>query len=135
MAAESQKKTILEIELDIALQQLGVTMEQFIDFCILCGCDYCDTLKGIGPSTAIKLILQHGSIEKILEEIDAEKTPVPANFRYQIARDLFKECEAVPMEGLNFEWKDPDVEGLKKFLIEGNSFHPDRVAKNRTKQR
>ena len=23
-------------------------MDQFIDFCILCGCDYCDTLKGIG---------------------------------------------------------------------------------------
>merc|ERR1719324_468416 len=135
MAAESQKKTIFEVELAVALEQLGVSMDQFIDFCILCGCDYCDTLKGVGPSTAIKLIMQHGSIEKILEEIDAEKTPVPANFRYQIARDLFKECEAVPMEGLNFEWKDPDVEGLKKFLIEGNSFHPDRVAKNRTKQR
>jgi len=144
MAAESQKKTIFEVELAVALEQLGVSMDQFIDFCILCGCDYCDTLKVVGPSTAIKLIMQHGSIEKILEEIDAEKTPVPANFRYQIARDLFKECEAVPMEGLNFEWKDPDVEGLKKFLIEGNSFHPDRVdrllgrlaaAKNRTKQR
>merc|ERR1712187_1070727 len=58
MAAESQKKTILEVNLELALEQLNVTMDQFIDFCILCGCDYCDTIKGGGPSTAIKLIIQ-----------------------------------------------------------------------------
>merc|ERR1712048_1002779 len=50
MAAESQKKTILEVSLAVALEQLNVTMDQFIDFCILCGCDYCDTIKGVGPS-------------------------------------------------------------------------------------
>merc|ERR1719243_412001 len=49
MAAESQKKQILEVNLEIALEQLNVSMDQFIDFCILSGCDYCDTLKGIGP--------------------------------------------------------------------------------------
>merc|ERR1712134_22289 len=37
MAAESQKKTILEVSLQVALEQLNVTMDQFIDFCILCG--------------------------------------------------------------------------------------------------
>merc|ERR1719408_1227715 len=73
MAAESQKKTIFEVELPVALEQLGVTMDQFIDFCILCGCDYCDTIKGVGPSTAIKLIIQHGSLEKVLESLDLEK--------------------------------------------------------------
>lgn len=29
-----------------ALRELEFTMDQFIDFCILCGCDYCDRLKG-----------------------------------------------------------------------------------------
>lgn len=28
---------------------LQLTMEQFIDLCILCGCDYTDSIKGIGP--------------------------------------------------------------------------------------
>merc|ERR1719145_227518 len=83
MAAESQKKTILEVSLQVALEQLNVSMDQFIDFCILSGCDYCDTLKGVGPSTAIKLIMQHGSIEKVLENIDAEKVPEPEKFRFQ----------------------------------------------------
>merc|ERR1719517_350326 len=90
MAAESQKKTIFEVTLDRALEQLNISMDQFIDFCILSGCDYCDTLKGIGPSTAIKLLLQHGSLEKVLENLDADK--VPANFKYQIARQCFQEC-------------------------------------------
>merc|ERR1711957_326898 len=93
MAAESQKRTILEVNLERVLEQLNVTMTQFIDFCILSGCDYCDTLKGVGPSTAIRLLMQHGTLEKVIEELGPDK--VPANFRYQTARDFFKECEAV----------------------------------------
>merc|ERR1712241_22736 len=93
MAAESQKKQILEVNLERVLEQLNISMDQFIDFCILSGCDYCDTLHGVDPSTAIKLLLQHGSIEKVVENLPAEK--VPANFRYHVAREFFKECEAV----------------------------------------
>merc|ERR1719335_1683159 len=91
MAAESQKKQILEVNLETALEQLNVSMDQFIDFCILSGCDYCDTIKGVGPQTAIRLIMEHGSLEKVLENTEAEK--VPSNFRYQAARQFFQECE------------------------------------------
>merc|ERR1719203_1346877 len=142
MAAESQKKHIYEITLDVILQQLNVSMSQFIDFCILCGCDYCDTLKGVGPSTAIKLVVQHGSLEKVIEALGSDK--VPENFRYQAARDFFRECEAVDTNKTEFEFKDPDIEGLTKFLVETCSFNKERVeryierlktAKGRTKQR
>merc|ERR1712048_1142853 len=142
MAAESQKKTILEANLAVALEQLNVTMDQFIDFCILCGCDYCDTIKGVGPSTAIKLIIQHGSLEKVLEDTPPEK--IPKNFNYQAARDFFKECEAVDTSTVNFEFKDPDVDGLMKFLVEENTFSQERAerlvkrlqdAKSKTKQK
>merc|ERR1711972_988152 len=125
MAAESQKKQILEVSLEVALEQLNITMEQFIDFCILCGCDYYDTLKGIGPSTAIKLLLQHGSLEKAMATIEPEK--VPQNFRYEAARAFFRECEAVDTSKINFEFRDPDVEGLRKFLVEDYSFSKERV--------
>merc|ERR1719287_203784 len=96
MAAESQKKTILEVSLPVVLEQLNITMDQFIDFCILSGCDYCDTIKGVGPSTAIKMIVEHGSLEKVLEHIEPER--VPSNFRYQAARAFFQECESVEMD-------------------------------------
>merc|ERR1712187_705969 len=90
MAAESQKKQILEVSLERALEQLNVSMTQFIDFCILSGCDYCDTLKGVGPATAIRLLMQHGTLEKVIENIEKDK--IPANFRYDVAREFFKEC-------------------------------------------
>jgi len=142
MAAESQKKTILEVNLERVLEQLNITMDQFIDFCILSGCDYCDTIKGVGPQTAFKLIAEHKNIEKVLETLEPEK--IPQNFRYQTARKFFQDCEAVDTKEANFVFKEPDFEGLEKFLVEGQSFDKKRVerfverlkaAKTKTKQR
>merc|ERR1719316_942834 len=142
MAAESQKKQILEVSLERVLEQLNISMDQFIDFCILSGCDYCDTIKGVGPQTAIRLIMEHGSLEKVLETIEPEK--IPANFRYQAAREFFQECEAVDTKSVEFKFTEPDFEGLEKFLVQGQSFDPKRVerfidrlkaAKSKTKQR
>jgi len=142
MAAESQKKTIFEVSLERVLEQLNITMDQFIDFCILSGCDYCDTIKGVGPSTAIKMIIEHGSLEKVLEKIEPER--IPSNFRYQAARQFFQECESVDTATAEFKFGEPDFEGLEKFLVEGQSFDKKRVdrfierlkaAKGKTKQR
>jgi len=142
MAAESQKKQILEVSLERVLEQLNISMDQFIDFCILSGCDYCDTIKGVGPQTAIRLIMEHGSLEKVLETIEPER--IPANFRYQAARQFFQECEAVDTKTTEFQFGEPDFEGLEKFLVEGQSFDKKRVdryierlkaAKGKTKQR
>ena len=52
------------------LQGLGITYDQFIDLCILLGCDYCGNIKGIGPKKSVELIKQYGSIEEILQNID-----------------------------------------------------------------
>merc|ERR1719393_877986 len=79
LAAESAKKQIFEVNLKIALEQLDITMDQFIDFCIMSGCDYCDTIRGVGPKTAMQLIVQHGNLEKVLENTEPEK--IPSNFR------------------------------------------------------
>lgn len=56
--------------MDKMLRGFDMTMEQFIDLCILLGCDYCPTVRGIGPKKAFDLISQHKSIEAILENLD-----------------------------------------------------------------
>ena len=33
-----------------------MSMDEFIALCILCGCDYTESIDGIGPVTAYKLI-------------------------------------------------------------------------------
>ena len=44
-----------------------MTDEQFVKFCILCGCDYCTNVPKVGNTTALK-IKKHNNIEDIIEE-------------------------------------------------------------------
>ena len=37
------------------LEELQLTRDQFIDLCILCGCDYTDKIPGIGPVRALQV--------------------------------------------------------------------------------
>ena len=72
------------------LTELGLTHEQFIDLCILCGCDYTAKIGGVGAVRALQLITKHGSIEKVLEALDPAKYQIPDPFPYEEARRLFK---------------------------------------------
>ena len=45
---------------------------------------------GIGPLRAVKLIQQHGSLEKVMDKLDATKYGIPEPFPYHEARRLFQ---------------------------------------------
>lgn len=64
--------------------------------CILLGCDYCDSIRGIGPKRAVELIKQHRNIETILEHLDTEKYPIPADWPFKEARELFVKPDVKP---------------------------------------
>jgi flap endonuclease-1 len=49
---------------------------QFIDLCILLGCDYLEPLKGVGPKTALKLIREHGDLGSVLEHLRSKQYAV-----------------------------------------------------------
>ena len=66
--SEAKKMPIKEFTLRKVLEGLEMTQEQFIDLCILLGCDYCDTIKGIGPKRAVDLVKEHKSIDVILRK-------------------------------------------------------------------
>merc|ERR1712203_77840 len=88
---------------------------------------YYDKIRGIGPKNAIKLIQEHKSIEKILENIDTKKFVVPENWVYEGARNLFIEPEVTPASEIELKWEKPDEEGLVKFMAEENGFAEDRI--------
>ena len=71
------------ISLESVLEGLQLSMDSFIDFCILCGCDYTCTIPRVGPVTAYRKIKEHGSIEDAFENI-------PENFDFVLSRELFK---------------------------------------------
>eukprot|EP00262_Sarcandra_glabra_P005830 TRINITY_DN17704_c1_g3_i1.p1 TRINITY_DN17704_c1_g3~~TRINITY_DN17704_c1_g3_i1.p1 ORF type:complete len:383 (+),score=69.69 TRINITY_DN17704_c1_g3_i1:76-1224(+) len=130
MDPSSRKVPVMEFEVAKVLEELNLSMDQFIDLCILCGCDYCDSIRGIGGQTALKLIRQHGSIEDILDNINKERYQIPENWPYQEARRLFKEPVVSASDGqLDIKWTAPDEVGLITFLVNENGFNNDRVTK------
>ena len=78
--ANASKADVQQINYDKAIAGLGLTHDQFVDLCILLGCDYCDTIRGIGPKTALKLIKEHGNIETLLKHINRDKFTVPESY-------------------------------------------------------
>ncbi|XP_048139925.1 flap endonuclease 1 isoform X1 [Rhodamnia argentea] len=130
MDPSSRKVPVMEFEIAKILEELNLNMDQFIDVCILSGCDYCESIRGIGGQTALKLIRQHGSIENILENINKEKYQIPDDWPYKEARKLFKEpLVFVENEEPELKWNAPDEEGLISFLVNENGFNSDRVTK------
>jgi flap endonuclease-1 len=125
--SEARKMPVQELHYDRVLKGLELEPDEFTDLCILMGCDYCDTIRGIGPKRAYELISKHKSIEEILKNIDTKKYQVPENWNYEVARRLFKEPEVLDVKTIELKWKEPDEEGLIKFLCGDRQFNEERV--------
>ncbi|KAJ3462635.1 hypothetical protein MRS44_007421 [Fusarium solani] len=99
--SEQRKEPIQEIHLEKVLEGLGMERKQFVDLCILLGCDYLDPIPKVGPTTALKLIRDHGSLEKIVEAMEKDpkkKYVLPEDWPYKDARDLFFEPDFLVTE-------------------------------------
>ena len=87
---------VLKYNLNTILTKLGMNYEEFVDFCILCGCDYTCKIPRLGNETAYKFIKDEKlNIEGILEKYVGEnsqykKFVMPNNFDYNSARYLLK---------------------------------------------
>jgi len=123
------KRPVWEVRLDMLLQQLDVPMERFIDFCIMCGCDYCGTIRGVGPPTAFKMLKTHGSLERAISALEEARRPAPDEWPIDAARALFTQPETVDAASVELTWRAPDVAGLRAFLVDKHSFNEGRVAR------
>ena len=127
-ASESQqaKTPPMEVDLEKAIEGLGLTMDQFVDVCILSGCDYCSTIKGVAGITALKLVKQHGSLAGVLANIDREKHSVP-DVDWDAVRAAFIKPEVTPAADIALTWGDPDEAGLIQFLVTEKGFQQARI--------
>ena len=78
---------------------LNMDASQFLDFALLLGTDFTDRIRNVGPIRALKFILCHGSIEKILEGEPkyTPKTAIPDYLKQvKVAREVFQYKPTVP---------------------------------------
>lgn len=54
------------------LRAMDLDPRQFVDFCILAGCDLAAYVTGMGPETAWKCIREHGTLEACLANLPAK---------------------------------------------------------------
>ena len=87
----NKSEGILEIDKENLLQEFNFSENQFIDLCILLGCDFCPRIKGIGPKMAYKLIQEEKNLENIIKKIknDNKKIEIPEIFPYEDVRNIF----------------------------------------------
>ncbi len=119
------------VELDKVLTDLGITHKQLVDLAILVGTDYNpEGVKGVGPKTALRLIKEHGSLDKLLQT-SLQSVEFPVN--PQQIREAFLHPKVT--DNYTLEWRDPDVEGVVDFLCRECDFTEHRVRKALEKMR
>lgn len=111
-------------DFDTILKDLDVTHDQFIDICILLGCDYTGTIYGLGLKKIYNAIKVHGNIENILI---ANPKLSAVNCDYVTARQCFKHPEIIDVGDVS--WEKPRYEELSQLLKEKYSYDHDQVNK------
>jgi flap endonuclease-1 len=109
------------VELNVVLRELGITREQLVDVGILVGTDYNEGIKGIGPKKALELVKKEGSMREIV------KTEIGKKFEVDPmeVREIFLAPNVV--DKYELLWRDPNPEGIIKFLCDEHDFSEDRV--------
>jgi flap endonuclease-1 len=108
------------VSLDENLEKLGINREQLIGIGILLGTDYNEGVKGIGVKTALKLIKEKGSIERVVEEGKLEIEPPVEEIK-----QLFLKPQTT--DDYKIRWEPIDKNQVYSILCDEHDFSRDRV--------
>ena len=120
------RNTTIEIEPEIidlekTLSELGVTREQLVDIGILIGTDFNpDGFERIGPKTALKMIKEHGNLEKV-PQIQETLTKID----YEQIREIFLRPQVSKVDDVVFG--EVNYQGIVNYLTKERNFSSERV--------
>lgn len=110
------------IELERVLSTLGITREQLVIIGLLVGTDYNPGIERVGPKTALKLVKEHKTLKKVLEQVEWKGEEDPEEiYNFFLRPPVAKEFE--------IEFKKPDSEKIIKFMVDEHDFSLERVEK------
>ena len=90
MAGDGQLIDLVNLPDATELNFKSFTVDKLLTTCILSGCDYLDSIKGIGFKKAFKLVFENGDdISKILKKVRMEgKHLVPPDYEVNFTKAL-----------------------------------------------
>ena len=111
----SDKKKIQEINLDIIKKETNLNQSQLVDLGILLGCDYCPSIKGIGPIGAYDLIQKYKTLDEIFK-----KENITLSYNYESARNYFNNSPTINSSTIKINKKNINKKELIIFLKKYN---------------
>lgn len=124
---------VVEYQVSRVLQDLKMSREQFVDLCILCGCDYSEKIYKIAIKGALEKLRLYGTIEGVIEHIKSKPALVarhtyPENFMQQVqkARNMFllrspdgsKSTHEPVIQSWNFDIAEASSSDFQQFLLD-----------------
>ena len=109
------------------LEDFKMKHKEFIDMCILCGCDYCPTIPKIASIGAYKNIEKYKTIEKFLEN---NSNPITEEFKskYPLSRNIFTSFkDKINIDDLPIHSSKFNSENLFNYLVIDCSMNEKKV--------
>ena len=109
------------------IEDFKLTHDEFIDMCILCGCDYCPTIPKVGSIRSLKNIQEYKTIENFLEK---NNISVSEEFmkKYILSRGLFKIFkDKIDIDNLPIHSSKYDSEKLYQYLVYDCSMNEKKI--------
>jgi flap endonuclease-1 len=114
------------IDLSVILKDFEMSYTEFIDMCILCGCDYCSNLPRVGNKTAFNHIKKFKTIEALLPKI--KQLPEDYETKYKESRRLFTMYhDTLDLQQLTIHHSERKLDELFEFLTKICSMSEKRV--------
>ena len=132
--SSSKKNEIIEYDLEKILSELKYTHQEFIDLCILLGCDYVEHIDGIGKKKAKEIIDEFRTIDNFLEksnDVKNGKYKISDDYleKVNLARDYFLNGPANIYSANQIKLTNPDQKKIKDLLINKYSYSHTKVEK------
>jgi flap endonuclease-1 len=120
---DSSGKTLTEINLDILLEQLEISYNQFVDLCIILGSDYAPGISKLNPDKALRLIQKYKTIENIVNKLEIKLSFDVNEIRNEFNHPKIFKAGPFKLKKLSID----DINKLREYLIDIHGLLPNRV--------
>jgi flap endonuclease-1 len=111
----SYKKDTIEILMDDVLKTLNLNYEQFVELCLLFGCDYCDKLNDMKPELIYQYYSKNKNLVNTINNIKQDGYKVDDFNDYEIYKKYFMNAPVKKIKEISL--KRCDVSKLEKLLV------------------